>query len=95
MPDLYVRKYPNGMEGIYDEYKDQLKNTSLVQLASQLMPQVGDGGTCPSWPLNMNLATWAAYGVHDVAPPCWIWGVAKAILILSALLLARALIFGG
>ncbi|MET3371772.1 hypothetical protein ABIC89_000813 [Variovorax boronicumulans] len=95
VPDLYVRKYPNGMEGIYDEYKDQLKNTSLVQLASQLMPQVGDGGTCPSWPLNMNLATWAAYGVHDVAPPCWIWGVAKAILILSALLLARALIFGG
>lgn len=95
VPDLYVRKYPNGMEGIYDEYKDQLKNTSLVQLASQLMPQVGDGGTCPSWPLNLNLATWAAYGVHDVAPPCWIWGVAKAILILSALLLARALIFGG
>lgn len=95
LPDLYVRKYPNGMEGIYDEYKDQLKNTSLVQLASQLMPQVGDGGTCPSWPLDLNLATWAAYGVHDVAPPCWIWGVAKAILILSALLLARALIFGG
>ena len=83
VPDLYVRKYPNGMEGIYDEYKDQLKNTSLVQLASQLMPQVGSGGTCPSWPLDLNLATWAAYGVHDVAPPCWIWGVAKAILILS------------
>lgn len=95
VPDLYVRKYPNGMEGIYDEYKDQMKNTSLVQLAAQLMPQVGDGGTCPSWPMNFNLATWAAYGVHDVAPPCWIWGVARAILILSALLLARALIFGG
>lgn len=95
VPDLYIRKYPQGMEGIYDEYKDQFKNTSLVQLASQLMPNVGDGGTCPSWPMNFNLASWAAYGVHDVAPPCWIWGVAKAILILSALLLARALIFGG
>lgn len=95
VPDLYVRKYPNGMEGIYDEYKDQLKNTSLVQLAKQLMPNIGDGGTCPSWPINLNFATWAPYGVHDVAPPCWIWDVAKAILILSALLLARALIFGG
>lgn len=94
VPDLYTRKYPNGMEGIYNQYKDQLKNTSLVQLASQLMPQM-NGGSCPSWPMNFNLATWAAYGVHDVAPPCWIWGVAKAILILSALLLARALIFGG
>ena len=95
VPDLYVRKYPNGMEGIYDEYKDQLKNTSLVQLAKQLMPNITDGGTCPSWPINLNFASWAPYGVHDVAPPCWIWDVAKAILILSALLLARALIFGG
>lgn len=95
VPDLYTRKYPQGMEGIYDEYKDQLKNTSLVQLAKQLMPNIGDGGTCPTWPINLNFATWAPYGVHDVAPPCWIWDVAKAILILSALLLARALIFGG
>lgn len=95
VPDLYVRKYPNGMEGIYDQYKDQLKNTSLVQLAKQLMPNITDGGVCPSWPLNLNFASWAPYGVHDVAPPCWIWDVAKAILILSALLLARALIFGG
>lgn len=95
VPDLYVRKYPQGMEGIYDQYKDQLKSAPLGQLAKQLMPNVGDGGTCPSWPLNLDLAEWALYGVHDVAPPCWIWDVARAILILSALLLARALIFGG
>lgn len=95
VPDLYVRKYPNGMEGIYDQYKDQLKAAALVQLAKKLMPSVGDSGTCPSWPLNLDLAEWAAYGTHDVAPPCWIWDVARAILILSALLLARALIFGG
>lgn len=95
VPDLYTRKYPQGMEGIYDQYKDQLKGTPLGQLARQLMPNVGDGGTCPSWPLNLDIADWALYGVHDVAPPCWIWDVAKAILILSALLLARALIFGG
>lgn len=95
VPDLYTRKYPQGMEGIYDQYKDQLKGTPLGQLAKQLMPNVGDGGTCPTWPLNLDLADWALYGVHDVAPPCWIWDVAKAILILSALLLARSLIFGG
>ncbi|MGJ7569630.1 hypothetical protein ACSFBX_03750 [Variovorax sp. RB2P76] len=95
VPDLYVRKYPNGMEGIYNEYKDRLKGTPVAQLAKQLMPNIGDGGTCPSWPFNLNLETWALYGVHDVAPPCWIWAVGKAILILSALLLARALIFGG
>lgn len=59
------------------------------------MPNVGDGGSCPTWPINLDLAQWASYGTYDVAPPCWIWDVAKAILILSALLLARSLIFGG
>ncbi|MFS2047856.1 hypothetical protein ACEN9J_25845 [Variovorax sp. Varisp41] len=95
VPDLYTRKYPGGMEGIYNQYKDQLKNTSLVQLASQLMPNVGNGGTCPVWVISLDFESWAAFGSHDVAPPCWIWDVAKAICILGALLMARALIFGG
>lgn len=95
VPDLYARKYPNGMEGIWSDYKDQLKGTSLVSLVGKLMPNVGDGGSCPSWMLNLDMAQWATFGTHDVAPPCWIWDVAKAILILSALLLARSLIFGG
>lgn len=95
VPNLYERKYPNGMEGIWNDYKEQLKGTDLVSLVGKLMPTVGDGGSCPTWPINLDLAQWASYGTHDVAPPCWIWDVAKAILILSALLLARALVFGG
>lgn len=96
VPDLYVRKYPDGMVGIWNQYKEQIKASSLATAVSDLLPaNIGDGGTCPSWPLNLSMASWADFGTHDVAPPCWIWGVAKAILILSALLLARALIFGG
>ncbi len=95
VPDLYTRKYPNGMEGIWNQYKDQLKNSQFMQLAKSLMPSVGDGGTCPAWSLNLSLASWADYGTHDVAPPCWVWDVAAAILVVSALLLARALVFGG
>lgn len=95
VPDLYERKYPDGMEGVWNTYKDQLKNTSLGTLASKLMPNIPDGGTCPQWPINLDMAQWAAFGTHDVAPPCYIWGIAKAILVVSALLLARALIFGG
>lgn len=83
------------MEGVWNTYKDQLKNTSLGTLASKLMPNIPDGGTCPQWPINLDMAQWAAFGTHDVAPPCYIWGIAKAILVVSALLLARALIFGG
>lgn len=95
VPSLYERKYPNGMEGIWNDYKEQLKGTDLVSLVGKLMPNVGDGGSCPTWPINLDLEQWASYGTHDVAPSCWIWDVAKAILILSALLLARSLVFGG
>jgi hypothetical protein len=95
VPSLYTRKYPNGMEGIWSDYSAQMKGTSLVSLVGKLMPNVGNGGSCPTWPINLDLAQWAAFGTYDVAPPCWIWDVAKAILILSALLLARSLIFGG
>lgn len=95
VPDLYTRKYPDGMVGIWNEFKDQLKNSDFVQLASKLMPAVGNSGSCPSWPLNLSIASWADYGTRDVAPPCWIWDVAAAILVVSALLLARALVFGG
>lgn len=95
LPKLYTRKYPDGMEGIYNEYKSRMTNSQFVDLASKLMPAVPSGGQCPSWPMNMNLSSWAAYGTHDVAPPCWIWDVAAAVLVVSALLLARALVFGG
>lgn len=95
LPKLYERKYPNGMVGIWDEYKDRLQNTALVSLATSLMPSITDGGTCPSWIIDLDWDWWIAYGSHDVAPPCWIWDVAAAILVFSALLLARSLIFGG
>lgn len=93
-PQLYERKYPDGMTGVWDTFKTRFTGSSLVTLATGLMPNISNGGTCPSWPLSLDLAVWD-FGTHDVAPPCWLWDVAKAILILSALLLARSLIFGG
>ncbi|MGY8534862.1 hypothetical protein [Paracidovorax citrulli] len=95
LPKLYERKYPEGMTGIWAKKKDQLKQTSLVAFVNQMMPTGFVSGTCPSWQLDLSMAQWADMGVHEVAPPCWIWPAAKAILIVSALILARALIFGG
>lgn len=95
IPKLYERKYPNGMEGIWNDYSGQIKQSSMFTFAAKLMPNIGDGGSCPSWMLSFNWNSWIQYGTHDVAPPCWIWDVARAIIIFSALLLARALIFGG
>lgn len=95
IPKLYERKYPEGLVGIWNTKSEQIKQASVFTLAAQLMPTGLDAGTCPSWPIVLEFASWASYGEHDFAPPCWIWDVAKGIIIVSALMLARSLIFGG
>lgn len=95
VPKLYERKYPEGLIGIWNQKSQQIKESAVFTLAAELMPTGLTTGTCPSWPINLDFAWWASYGERDVAPPCWIWDVAKTIIIISALLLARALIFGG
>lgn len=94
LPQLYTPKYPNGLAGVWADKKAGMSSTPLANLTSQLMPSLSTSGTCPSWMLPLDLGAWN-FGEYDVAPPCWIWDFAKAIVILSALLLARALVFGG
>lgn len=95
IPKLYERKYPDGMVGIWHEQSEQLKQSGLFQLAQQLMPQVPDGGQCPSFKVPLNYANWANFGEGDVSPPCWIWDFGRVVILICAGLLARRLIFGG
>lgn len=93
-PTLYEPKYPDGLSGVWQEKKAALVATPLVSVVSQLMPSVGAGGSCPAWQLNLDLGSWD-FGTQNVAPPCYIWDWCKFFIIAGALLLARALIFGG
>jgi len=94
-PKLYTPKYPNGLEGVWTQQKAALNATPLATLAGKLMPRVGNSGTCPVMNIDLSLAVWADFGVRDVAPPCYVWDWARLIVLVGALLLARALIFGG
>lgn len=94
LPELYKPKYKDGIKGVWDMKKAEFKTSPLFSLPSLLMPNIGSGGTCPVWNLNLDVGI-GNYGVHDISPPCWLWGVAKAVIIISALILARALVFGG
>lgn len=94
-PKLYTRVYPDGIKGVWTAQKDAMSATSLIRLIPSLMPTVGNGGSCPHFPINLSFATWATFGTSDFAPPCWVWDFGKAVIMLSALLLARALVFGG
>ena len=95
LPNLYTRKYPDGIEGIWNEKKAEFQNSALMALKDQLLPSLGSGGTCPAWNIDLNFNTWASYGTTNVAPPCWVWDFGKVVTILGAMFLARALIFGG
>lgn len=93
VPKLYERKYPDGMVGIWNQKQQQLKDTSVGQLVTQLMPNVGDGG-CPKWQIPLDVGI-ADYGVFDASIPCQYWAVIRIVLIVGSLFLARAIIFGG
>ena len=96
IPELYERKYPDGLVGIWETKSQEMKDSPLFTLADQLMPTGISGGSCPSWSLDLSFGgAFGDYGSQDVSPPCWIWDVAKLIIIASALILARALVFGG
>lgn len=93
-PKLYEPKYPDGITGVWNSKMQEIKATPLFSLAPSLLPTVS-GGSCPSWKVDLSIDGWTNAGLQDVSPPCWVWDVAKLVIIASALLLARRLIFGG
>lgn len=94
VPKLYDPKYPDGLVGVWNDKKEQLSATPLMSLLGELMPSVGSAGTCPVWSMTLDLG-FIAFGTHDLSVPCWIWEFAGLVIVLSALLLARSLVFGG
>lgn len=95
MPKLYKQKYPDGPKKLWDAKMTEVKAAPISKLAGELMPKVPDGGVPPVWIVDFNFGSLGNLGVHDISPPAWIWAALRAITILSALLLARRLIFGG
>lgn len=93
-PKLYEPKYPDGISGLWNSKLQEIKATPLFNLAPSLLPNVS-AGSCPSWKVDLSIDGWTNAGLQDVSPPCWVWDVAKLVIIASALLLARRLIFGG
>jgi hypothetical protein len=95
VPTLYTQRYPNGMQGVWTTAKTAMMATPIGQLTTQLMPTNIGGGSCPKITIPLDLGLWN-YGTGDLSPDCTqVWGFAKVVVLVSALLLARALIFGG
>lgn len=95
VPKLYEKKYPDGLLGVWDAKKAEFEQTSFFRMIDELTPKIGQAGSCPSWSIDLSWTPGGSMGVHELQPPCMIWPILKAIVIISALFLARALIFGG
>ncbi|TYK76241.1 hypothetical protein FSY45_10670 [Comamonas sp. Z1] len=95
LPKLYEQKYPEGLSGVWNQRSQEFKSSGLFSLAEQLMPTSLNGGTCPSFDLDLSIGSWADYGTHQVPMPCWIWDTCKYILLLMAAVSARRIVLGG
>lgn len=93
---LYTKKYENGLTGVLEEKYAAMKATPLFGLVGSLAPSgLSNAGTCPSWTLSTAIGPGMNFGSGSIAPPCWIWSVLRVIFLVTTLLLARRLIFGG
>lgn len=95
LPELYKQKYPDGLIGVLRTQTAAMKATPLFQLPMQLMGDLPQTGQCPSWQLDLSLASWASFGTYNVGADCSIWDFAGWVIVISAFILARQLIFGG
>lgn len=93
---LYTKKYPDGLSGLLSDKYAAMKATPLFGLVSQLAPSgLANSGTCPSWSFSGTISPAMNLGSLTIAPPCMIWDALRIILLITALLTARRLIFGG
>lgn len=94
IPELYERKYPDGFAGVWTTRSAEMKATPLFSLSSVFTPSIG-GGSCPSWSFSANIGPSMNYGSGSISPPCWIFPFIKAILLITALVISRRIVFGG
>lgn len=93
-PDLYKQKYPDGLKDVWTTRKAELMASPLANLPGNLMPSIPMAGGYPSWPLPVVIGHWN-FGTYDVSPAPMVWDFLRVCVLIGALFLARALIFGG
>lgn len=93
---LYEKKYENGIKGVLNARYTQLRESPLFQLANTLAPtNVPNSGACSPFSLSMNIGPGMNFGGGSIEVPCYVWSFIRIVMLISAFLLARRLIFGG
>lgn len=90
---FYEQKYPDGLEGVWNQKRQEFENSEFMRFLGGFVPSFT--GTCPSFGLQFNIASWANFGSFDFFSLCYVFEFIKIILMVTTVFTCRALIFGG
>lgn len=90
---FYDQKYPDGLEGVWAARKAEFEDSAFMDFLGSFVPSFS--GSCPAWSFNVNVASWASFGIHEFQSLCWVFDFIKVVMLVTAAFLCRALIFGG
>lgn len=93
VPSFYERKYPDGLDGVWQQARADVDQSAFMQFLHGFVPSFS--GSCPTFGLGFNIASWANYGTVQFSSICYVLDFVKIILLVTALFTFRKVTFGG
>lgn len=87
-------KYPNGIEGVINEFIEKMKKTPIFQWLNEFVINLGDG-SIPVFEVCFNEIANIDFGCYSLSADQKIWLAIKASMILFAVVVSRRIVFGG
>lgn len=93
VPSFYEQKYPDGLSGVWQQARADVDQSAFMQFLHGFVPSFS--GSCPTFGLGFNIASWANYGTVQFSSICYVLDFVKIILLVTALFTFRKVTFGG
>lgn len=93
VPSFYEQKYPDGLSGVWQQARADVDQSAFMQFLQGFVPSFS--GSCPSFGLGFNIASWANYGNIQFSSICYVLDFVKIIFLVTALFTFRKVTFGG
>ena len=95
VPVLYERKYPEGIKSAWSQSGIKEAAGKFDGLAQAFAPPWSDQkGQCQRFGMNIDVGI-VSFGQHDFSPDCSLWLFIWVCMQIGAVLMFRALVFGG
>lgn len=90
---FYTQKYPDGFQGVWNSAKADFDQSAFVSFLNSFVPSFS--GSCPAFSMSFAIGSVANFGTHGFGNLCYALDFVKVCIMLGALFLCRAIVFGG